>query len=211
MDEQILIKSEMDEKAKKIFLGIIGVLYSVMAILFLGLCKKKVYYGYYRTYEKIGWKAAFSGDGKALAAFIVGCSFFLIATVVLAIYLANRKCEIVVTDKNVRGRALFGKEVVLPIYMISAYSTSKFMSTISVSTSSGLTKFALIGNYAEIGTVLSKMINDRQDNTSNIETHTEPVPAASGMDELVKLKQLLDMGIITQEEFDTKKKQLLGL
>lgn len=31
------------------------------------------------------------------------------------------------------------------------------------------------------------------------------------MDELKKLKELLDLGIVTQEEFDAKKKQLLGL
>ena len=36
-------------------------------------------------------------------------------------------------------------------------------------------------------------------------------PAVSSMDELKKLKELLDMGIVTQEEFDAKKKQLLGL
>lgn len=36
-------------------------------------------------------------------------------------------------------------------------------------------------------------------------------PASSAMDELKKLKELLDMGIVTQEEFDAKKKQLLGL
>lgn len=36
-------------------------------------------------------------------------------------------------------------------------------------------------------------------------------PATSGIDELKKLKELLDMGIVTQEEFDAKKKQLLGL
>ncbi|MEB2279645.1 SHOCT domain-containing protein [Lysinibacillus xylanilyticus] len=30
-------------------------------------------------------------------------------------------------------------------------------------------------------------------------------------DELIKLKELLDVGILTQEEFDTKKKQLLGI
>lgn len=35
-----------------------------------------------------------------------------------------------------------------------------------------------------------------------------PVSAA---DELKKFKELLDMGVITQEEFDAKKKQLLGL
>lgn len=33
----------------------------------------------------------------------------------------------------------------------------------------------------------------------------------SNADELKKFKELLDMGIITQEEFDAKKKQLLGL
>ena len=33
----------------------------------------------------------------------------------------------------------------------------------------------------------------------------------SNADELKKYKELLDLGIITQEEFDTKKKQLLGL
>jgi predicted Zn-dependent peptidase len=35
--------------------------------------------------------------------------------------------------------------------------------------------------------------------------------ANSPAEELKKFKELLDMGIITQEEFDTKKKQLLGL
>ena len=39
----------------------------------------------------------------------------------------------------------------------------------------------------------------------------QAAPATSPMDELKKLKELLDMGIVTQEEFDTKKKQLLGL
>ncbi len=35
--------------------------------------------------------------------------------------------------------------------------------------------------------------------------------AVSPAEELKKMKELLDMGIITQEEFDAKKKQLLGL
>ncbi|WP_073011084.1 SHOCT domain-containing protein [Clostridium amylolyticum] len=30
-------------------------------------------------------------------------------------------------------------------------------------------------------------------------------------DKLIKYKQLLDMGALTQEEFDAKKKELLGL
>ena len=35
--------------------------------------------------------------------------------------------------------------------------------------------------------------------------------ASDPYEELKKLKDLFDMGVITQEEFDAKKKQLLGL
>ena len=37
------------------------------------------------------------------------------------------------------------------------------------------------------------------------------IQPASAADELKKFKELLDMGVITQEEFDAKKKLLLGL
>lgn len=38
-----------------------------------------------------------------------------------------------------------------------------------------------------------------------------PAAAPSAADEILKFKGLLDSGVITQEEFDAKKKQLLGL
>lgn len=37
------------------------------------------------------------------------------------------------------------------------------------------------------------------------------VQQASPAEELKKFKELLDLGVITQEEFDVKKKQILGL
>lgn len=44
---------------------------------------------------------------------------------------------------------------------------------------------------------------------------SKPAPvqtaAPSAADEILKYKQLLDAGVLTQEEFDAKKKQLLGL
>lgn len=40
---------------------------------------------------------------------------------------------------------------------------------------------------------------------------TKSVESSNNYGELVELKKLLDMGVITQEEFDTKKKQILGL
>ena len=49
-----------------------------------------------------------------------------------------------------------------------------------------------------------------------VENHTEGAPAAapaelSAADEIVKLKSLLDQGILSAEEFEAKKRQLLGL
>lgn len=38
-----------------------------------------------------------------------------------------------------------------------------------------------------------------------------PVAPRENADDLVKYKQLLDMGVITQEEFDAKKREILGL
>lgn len=54
-------------------------------------------------------------------------------------------------------------------------------------------------------------------NTTAVQTPSQPVPPSQqqSLDEqletLKKLKELVDMGILTQDEFDAKKKQVLGL
>ena len=95
------------------------------------------------------------------------------------------------------------------MHMVSAYSTVEFLSIIAIATSSGVVKFSLIENYREIGNVLAKKINEKQGNTV---TNNKPsAQQPSYIEEIKKLKDLLDAGIITQEEFDAKKKQLLSL
>ena len=63
---------------------------------------------------------------------------------------------------------------------------------------------------AEIADYIKEKIDEikRQKSTPQA---TTVVQQASAADELKKFKELLDMGVITQEEFDAKKKQLLGL
>ena len=47
---------------------------------------------------------------------------------------------------------------------------------------------------------------------NNTPVEAAPVQqAASGADEILKYKGLLDAGIITEEEFNVKKAQILGL
>ena len=51
---------------------------------------------------------------------------------------------------------------------------------------------------------------ERQRNEAK-SVNVENVTSASNADELKKFKGLLDEGVITQEEFDSKKNQLLGM
>ncbi len=44
-----------------------------------------------------------------------------------------------------------------------------------------------------------------------VQANSTPISITSATDELKKYKELLDSGVISQEEFDAKKKQLLGL
>lgn len=71
-----------------------------------------------------------------------------------------------------------------------------------------------LGNFrqdtiAEAVSIMEEIIRNYQ--KQQTEPTTQIVQQTSAADELKKFKELLDMGVITQEEFDAKKKQLLGL
>lgn len=79
----------------------------------------------------------------------------------------------------------------------------------------GMARTAVVAGTA---TAVSNNVSRRQMNRwSNEEAaqQPQPVPVADQSDDvyvqLEKLGQLKDQGILTQEEFDAKKRQLLGL
>lgn len=129
----------------------------------------------------------------------------------LIIYWWLKRYELVVTDKRAYGRAAFGKRVDLPLDSISAVGTM-WLKGIAVSTSSGKVSFLMMKNRDEIHKCVSELLIERQSKVA-----VSPVAAVkqeniqSSADEIKKFKELLDSGAITQEEFDIKKKQLLGL
>lgn len=114
-------------------------------------------------------------------------------------------CEITVTDKRVYGKTKFGRQIDLPLDKISSVGTC-MLSGLKVATSSGLMEFWLLTNREDVYTSISELLQSRQNSVPE-----KSVYHASSADELGKYKDLLDKGIITQEEFDAKKKQLLGL
>ena len=52
---------------------------------------------------------------------------------------------------------------------------------------------------------------DKKSGSDDIKSDQEDEKRNDSADEIMKLKGLLDAGAITQEEFDKKKKELLGL
>ena len=67
-----------------------------------------------------------------------------------------------------------------------------------------------IVDYSRCPSCHSNDISEIEDVKAN-QVNNTPAPTTSPVEEIKKYKELLDMGIITQEEFDIKKKQLLGL
>ena len=138
----------------------------------------------------------------------VGVMFYLsIVFVVVAVFFWFEMsfCQLTVTDKRVYGKAAFGKSIDLPFDEISSVGTC-FPKGIFAATSSGAVKFWLLTNQKEVYQSLSDSLKERQGQiVISANTHT------GGADELKKFKELLDDGVITQDEFVAKKKQLLGL
>lgn len=194
MEEKIIIKGKFSKtNILMIIFGIIAIVFAIIGFVYLE--KYMAYYGF-NIY----------GIGEEYPIFFVIAFAFLVAAVLS--YLAMNRCEIVVSNKKVFGKVKFGKRVDLPLNQISSVGQGWFKS-ISVATSSGIIRFWLLSNRQEVFSAISELLSQFQHNNNQAVIHKEE--KASSADELKKFKNLLDDGVITQEEFDMKKKQLLEL
>lgn len=74
---------------------------------------------------------------------------------------------------------------------------------------SGMFSFSKTNDFvSSVASVINKAFDSYCENKENQSNNPNSVSIA---DEILKLKQLCDLGIITQAEFDAKKNQLLGL
>lgn len=143
------------------------------------------------------------GDWAIFASAILGG---VIAIIGLIIIIKKKGSGLYVTNKRVYGQTLLGKRVDIPLDSISSISlTFSLLSGVSVASSSGKITFLFISERDKIYDVISNFLIERQSLSVN---HTESTKDT--VDELKKYKELLDTGIITQQEFETKKKELLG-
>ena len=236
MEEKTIIVGNPTKLRKTVFLLIGVVLLCVGLLLYFGnfsFCRESIpglsiddmryarNHGYWGDLKDDSWllnnaslldvmlfdTANYSGGAVSVSYIIdIGVLFTLFG---LIVYLALRSVSITVTNKRVTGTSSFGRRVDLPIDEISAVG-SRLSKGIEVATSSGKILFQGINNRDEVHKAITDMLMERQSKSdSSLQIKTETPQSAA--DEIEKFKALLDRGILTQEEFDAKKKQLLGL
>jgi len=231
MEEKVIIKSQPAGtvvKAITLFLVALTILSFVLAFIAAPSLRDKAeaFYDQHYTPGKLYWdpnrrmwdNAENEKKYDAMWDRIYACyrfEFVLygsapLMVIFLILYLYASKMEVTVTDKRVFGKSGFGKRVDLPLDSISAVGTGAF-NGLAVATSSGKIKFMGIKNRDEIHEVIGDLLLERQNKPSAAPTTIKQEVQQSSADELKKFRELLDSGIITQEEFDAKKKQLLGL
>lgn len=115
---------------------------------------------------------------------------------------SKKNQQLTVTNMRVHGR-IRNKGIDLPLDMITHVDITG--NTLSITTASGVIKCACCTNIDAVYSVILKLLNERNSSKSSSDDR------ASVPEELMEYKKLLDNGVITQEEYEAKKKKLLEL
>lgn len=130
--------------------------------------------------------------------------------------IVSGRCSLVLKETGIIGRkvGLFSvKELKLPMDKIDSITVQRGIldkiyggQTVAIRSASGLIKFAWIQNAQEF---VDKTLAEIQKYNETIELKNN-VSVNSEAEKLQKLKILLEQGLITQEEYDTKRKEMIN-
>lgn len=134
---------------------------------------------------------------------VISAIFFIFSMVTL---LNGTRSTIYVSKSKIWGKTLFGKRVDIPVDAISAISSTKLLKGIAVSSASGKIIFTFLKNNNEIYNEISKIINDRSKKINDVTEATNE----SNIDNLKKLKELYDSGVLTEKEFEESKQKIIN-
>ena len=132
---------------------------------------------------------------------------FTVSGICLILFGMTYGTVLIVTEDGVSGRAIFGKQVNIPMDSLSAVGKLSLWGGVAVCSSGGTVRFLLLKNANEIFEEVERLLRKR----NHKEITADNKSSGSSIDDLKKYKDLFDSGIITAEEFEVKKKQILGL
>ena len=149
---------------------------------------------------------------------LVGFGFPVVVQLVYR-FIAKR-CSLTLTETQIYGTLKLpfsSQKLQMPIDKVDNVYTKTGIAdafrsgnTLAIRTASGVVKFHYVHNADEFTAAAMKQIEAAKAKTvTNSEKNQELQP--NNIEDLKKYKELLDSGVISQEEFDAKKKQLLGM
>ena len=186
-EEKVLVKSEFDSSACHKFALIWYIVFFI--------------YGWL-----IGWSTSGLDAGLGfLAGFLA--ALFLGGLIHLITYFTARNNEITLTNYKITGTYNRKSSLNIPIDSVSSVLKGA-MGSLCITCAGNKYNISYVSNRDIFCSRLNELLNTRTQQALK-EVHT--INQQANYNEIEKLKQLLDNGIITQEEFDAKKKQLLGL
>ena len=169
----------------------------------------------YNIYILLRWHSIFSHESRYPSYFYFAPEYFVlhwqwlfyIGLTVLSrwLYMQN---HVIVTERTVYGKSFWGRTVMLPIQQITAVVSAKVYSRLTIVTTNGRVHFIMIGNHAKIALAIRTLISQVQEDTL-VKKSVKALNEGPSLSEEEKLLGLLNQDIITQEEFDAKKAQIL--
>lgn len=147
------------------------------------------------------------GFGFVISLLIKALLFVLLMR---TIGLSWKPCKITITDEKIYGFT-YGKQISFPLSSITAAELSD-VNNLVIHVGAKSVKFNNLKNAGTLKNIIDQQLVQKQEKTALPKNNIEkPQPVSNNLDDIKKLKELLDCGLITQEEFDAKKKQILGL
>ena len=154
-------------------------------------------------------------------ALIVPLAFMLCFAVLPRII--SKLCSLTLTDRQVYGqlKTLIGKKKMqIPIEHLDAVMTSRGIidvlcggEALIIQSNAGRIKFHYVQNADEFAAAAMKLISDVKKSAQAAAPAPVPVQSVTGSDAMEKinsLKQMLENGLITQEQFDQKREEILS-
>ncbi|MBR6419982.1 MAG: SHOCT domain-containing protein [Oscillospiraceae bacterium] len=136
----------------------------------------------------------------------------LIALCYLIMVKMPKKCSLALTENGISGvkkTLLSTKTIELPFENITSISVRAGVidklvggKTLAIASARGLIKFIGVVNAEEFAEQYKSLIGNQSAVAS--------APSGDDADKLVKLKALLDSGVLTQEEYEAKKAEILS-
>lgn len=150
------------------------------------------------------FKDWFLSNEKITGLLIPVIALVLIMLVFQVLTLLEKKKKIIIEKRGLICTGSLGKEIVFPIKRSLTVKKGLF-NGIRVKSPEHRYYISSVSNGKEIVDVVNNVKSEMQKAISDLKTKT------SKTEELLKLKELLDAGVITQDEFDAKKKAYLNL